>query len=651
MIRQAEQGQHGTPRAVGYLRRSTDRQEQSIGDQRRAVAEYVHDNGMDLTDWYVDDAISGTSTTGRKAFRRMIDDAQDRHRRFDVIVVYDVKRFGRLDNDEAGYYRYLLRRCGVSVHYVTENFSDDGTDDLLRPVKQWQARQESKDLAKVTIRGMVSQFAGTRSTAKPSPKKPVEASGRQNGWWLGGCPPYGYDLRYESGEGEFLFTQRFMPDGSKQLFDDEEKLIRTLPRHESLNISKRDRCRLTPSAPERVAAVQRMFHLYAEQSRGVKAVTETLNSEGVPTPRGPAWSPIYSGRWAVATVRAILIKPIYVGDLVWNRRSDGRFYRIAGQRAVERRNVHGARLVPNDPRDWMTIYNAHKPLISRRLFEKVQTRIKDRARQASGKSGGSTVAPGEPTFKRWNGKRNRFLLSGLLRCAQCGTRYQGFRRTKGKRRVDGSRVYTYSYGCGGYINRGKSTCRLGSILKQSIEAAVKAEVFDYYRPYLEAGGRDRLARRVRKHLGQESVELAEARQRLEGEQAQLKQAIDNLLDNLTATNREFIDERLAGLKRKQEKLQARAEQLERLELDDKRLEDTVADAAAVIGKLEQTFEQSQPEQQRNLLRQCLTDLQIDARTRQVTLTLRPVPLSSYEGSDQRQLHLPPASGTCPYSAE
>ncbi|MBA7680637.1 hypothetical protein ES703_88958 [subsurface metagenome] len=82
----------------------------------------------------------------------MIRDAESPTRRFDIIVVYDVKRFGRVDNDEAGYYRHILRTHGVEVCYVSENFNGDSTDDLLRPVKQWQARQESKDLSKVTIR-------------------------------------------------------------------------------------------------------------------------------------------------------------------------------------------------------------------------------------------------------------------------------------------------------------------------------------------------------------------------------------------------------------------------------------------------------------------------------------------------------------------
>lgn len=204
-------------RAVGYIRRSTDRQEQSIPDQKKAIEGYAAEHGLRLGQFYVDDAISGTSTVGRRAFQRMIQDAQSPAKSFDLIVVYDVKRFGRVDNDEAGYYRHLLRTHGVDVRYVSENFNGDASDDLLRPVKQWQARQESKDLSKVTIRGLLSKM-GDGSDAGPG------------GWWMGGVPPHGYDLRYETAGGAFLFVVRYMPDGSKQVLDESGSVTRTLAR-------------------------------------------------------------------------------------------------------------------------------------------------------------------------------------------------------------------------------------------------------------------------------------------------------------------------------------------------------------------------------------------------------------------------------------
>ena len=60
---------------MAYLRRSTDKQEQSLDDQRTEVMRYADENGYEVVDEYVDDAVSGTSAAARPAFRRMIDDA------------------------------------------------------------------------------------------------------------------------------------------------------------------------------------------------------------------------------------------------------------------------------------------------------------------------------------------------------------------------------------------------------------------------------------------------------------------------------------------------------------------------------------------------------------------------------------------------
>ena len=65
-----------TNTAVGYVRRSTDRQEQSIDDQKNILSKYAQDNGIRLNKFYVDNAISGTYTLKRKAFLQMISDAE-----------------------------------------------------------------------------------------------------------------------------------------------------------------------------------------------------------------------------------------------------------------------------------------------------------------------------------------------------------------------------------------------------------------------------------------------------------------------------------------------------------------------------------------------------------------------------------------------
>jgi DNA invertase Pin-like site-specific DNA recombinase len=593
---------HRARTAVAYLRRSTDRQEQSIPDQKRAVEAYSAEHELNLVRCYVDDAISGTSALGRKAFQQMMTDAQAPACDFGVVVCYDVKRFGRVDNDEAGYYRHLLRTHGVEVAYASENFTGDSTDDLLRPVKQWQARQESKDLSKVTIRGLLSRVG--------------------SGWWMGGVPPHGYDLAYENDRSEFLFILRHMPDGSKQVLDRKGKAIRTLARGESLSISKRDRARLVPGHTSRVETIQRIFKLYRE-GRGLKAVSDTLNRSGTPTPRGSAWSHIYAGLWRDSTIRAILVNPIYVGDMVWNRRTDARFHMIAGNgegqsRAVERRHPHGARLVPNDKADWIVIRGTHEGLISRKAFLSVQAAMAGRGNGAAKENGGRAVG----AVGGWSGARSRFILSGLVRCGRCGGRHQGVTRTKGKRRNDGTKVRTYSYACGSYIAKGTKACSYNPVSQEVLERAVIDAVLEHYARYRGAAGLERLTREVREGLGVESQDLAAARERLDAQTRQIETKIANLLDHVTAANRDLVDERLELLRRDRAGFDARREELALLASRQTAVQDQVRELARFLDGLEFTLRHGLNVEQMAALRRCVEHVTVDRQAGTGTVSLR-----------------------------
>jgi DNA invertase Pin-like site-specific DNA recombinase len=610
MIRQNSNTRQDS-RAVGYVRRSTDRQEQSIPDQKKALEAYAAEHGLHLVKFYIDDAISGTSTLGRRAFQQMIGDAESPTRRFDIIVVYDVKRFGRIDNDEAGYYRYKLRTHGVEVRYVSENFNGDATDDLLRPVKQWQARQESRDLSKVTIRGLLSKS--------------------DTGFWMGGTPPHGYDLRYENGDGKFLFILRYMPDGSKQLLDKKGTLVRTLARGESLSISKRDHARLVPSDHERVKIIKRLFKMYAEQGKGYRSLADTLNQEGVPTPRGPKWSYIYSGLWTDSTIRSILVNPIYAGDMVWNRRTDGRFHRISKGQAVDRESVHGARLVPNQKEDWIVVRDAHPPLISRRLFEQARQRLESHPKSIEQRQ---RISKLNTHGKTWNGQRSRFILSGLMKCSLCGYRYQGVTRVKGKKRLDGTQVKTRYYGCGGYITKGKKVCQMNSIPQKILEDRVIDAVLDFYKPYLDKGGRKKLAEAVKKQIGSEGKELVTARQRAQAEQKKIGKIINNLLDNITPTNREYVDRRLNELKKQRQQLEARLEELDQLSLSQAEIDNIVTDSMQLLSGLEFTLRQGLPQEKLVALRQCIERIWIDKPAGTIKLAIRLVPVGNLQATQE-----------------
>lgn len=597
--------------AVGYARRSTDKQEQSIPDQQRAIERYCEENGLTISRWFIDDAISGTRASNRPAFQEMIAAAGSAGCEFGLVVVYDVKRFGRLDNDEAGFYRHTLKQNGVEVLYVAEGFAGFGessdTDDLLRPVKQWQARQESKDLSKVTIRGQLTKA--------------------ETGCWMGGVPPHGYDLRYTNDRSEFLFTVRFMPDGTKQQLDDHGELIRKLERGEKVNISKRDRGQLIFSRPDRVDAIRTIFNRYTEEGRGFAAISSYLNTNGIATPRGPLWSHIYCGEWRDSTVRAILVNPIYAGDMVWNRRTDGRFHRIVrtpngGGRPVVRKNAYGSRLVPNDKEDWVVIPDTHEPIISRRIWELAQA-----TREGRPSSVAQTNQPKRPVGG-WNGMRARFLLSGLVRCGRCSGRYQGVTRTSGKLKPDGTKYKHRYYGCGSYISKGRSACEFGSIRQEKIEEAVVAVVLEYYRDqYQSENGLEQLARSARNYLGHEAKDIAQSRTRFETDRARIDSNIATLLDNMSAETRDMIEERLADLRKQREQLKARAAELERIALHEAEVQDMVQDLGAFIAGLEVTLKQGNNDKRIAALRRCITEVRTEADCESAMITLRTLPIS------------------------
>ena len=609
-------------KAVGYVRRSTDRQEQSIGDQKKAIETYAAEQGFRLKKFYIDDAISGTSTLGRRAFQQMIKDAESSARRFNMIIVYDIKRFGRVDNDEAGYYRHLLKTYGVEIHYVSENFNGDTTDDLLRPVKQWQARQESKDLSKVTIRGLLSKVDG--------------------GWWMGGVPPHGYDLRYENANGEFLLVLRYIPDGSKQLLDEKGNVVRTLARGESLNTSKRDQAKLTLSDPKRVKVIEHIFQMYAEQGKGYKSISATLNYENIPTPRGPKWSHIYRGLWTDTTIRSILVNPTYAGDMVWNRRTDARFHRISKGRAIDRESPHGARLVPNSKEDWIVVRDAHPALINRRLFEQANQRRENRL--TSIKKRGHNIGSNSHG-KTWNGKRSQYILSGLLKCSLCGNRYQGITRNKGKKRLDGTSIKTRYYGCGGYITKGRKICQLNLIPQKVLESTVIETVLDFYRVYLGKGGRRKLAEAIKEQLGSEGKEFIAARKRAQKEQGKIEQTINNLLDNITSTNREYVDKRLNELKQQKQQFEARLEELDRLYVSQAEIKNIVTDAIGFLSGLEFTLHQGLPQEKLLTLRQCIEQICIDKPSETIKLKVRLVPRGNLQAIQECETSIQVAPNT------
>ena len=582
----------GTIPAVGYLRRSTDRQEQSIGDQRQAIERYALEHNFEVLHYYIDDAISGTSTEQRKGFQELIADAKELECPFTHVLVYDVKRFGRLDNDEAGYYRFTLRKRGIEIVYITEGFNGDDSDDLLRPVKQWQARQESKDLSLVTIRGQLSRV--------------------KDGFWNGGTPPYGYDLQYHSAAGTFLAIVRYQPDGTKVVLDAEGRVIRVVARGDSLTFSKSDRCKLTPSDPARVEVIRNIFTWYTRDGLGFKAIADKLNTLGISSPRGGTWSRYHGADWSMTTIRDILLNPAYVGDMVWNRLSFAKFHKIAGGKAVRRDGIPGGGAEQNREADWIVITDAHPALIPREQFELAKT--KREARRAS---------HGEQSYRVGQGAKSCYLLSGLIQCDRCGHYWQGYATTKGRKRKDGTAVKTRYYCCGGYISKGNAVCKRSVIAQEALENWVLDQIDDILLRYCDDGGEDTLRNMIREELGASQHESnahdGHTRASIAARKAEITRMVNNALSTLTETNRAFLSTHIDALQQEMEALERQEGDMNRQEARtvevDTAIESQYALATHRIREARKVLLAGTIEEQRLIIRAFLRKIHFDPDTR------------------------------------
>ena len=141
--------------------------------------------------------------------------------------------------------------------------------------------------------------------------------------------------------------------------------------------------------------VRRVYRDFAVGRSSIQIAT-ALNAERVPGPRG--------GEWNASTIRGdpkklvgILNNPLYGGRLVWGRRE---WRKNPDPDRRERRY----RL--RDPGEWIQVDMPDLRIIDEELLAQIRYEISGRRR----------LGP-KPT------NRSRHLLSGLIRCGECGGSY------------------------------------------------------------------------------------------------------------------------------------------------------------------------------------------------------------------------------------
>ena len=106
--------------------------------------------------------------------------------------------------------------------------------------------------------------------------------------------------------------------------------------------------------------------------------------------------------------------------------------------------------------------------------------------------------------------------------------------------------------------------------------------------------------------------------------------IDNLLDNITPTNREYIDRRLNELKQQRQQLDSRLEELDRISLSQAEIAGIVNDAMEFISGLEFTLRQGPPQTKLTTLRQCNEKTWVNKPAGEIKLAIFRVPAGNLQ---------------------
>ncbi len=220
---------------------------------------------------------------------------------------------------------------------------------------------------------------GERNRIKIRVRSAMAAQAAIEGHFLGGRPPYGYQL------------------------------VNAGPHPNPAKASVGQQLHRLEPDPAAAAIVRRIFEDFIE-GKGLYAIASELTREGIPSPS--AYDPARNrhradaqGAWAKSAVRAILTNPRYTGRQVWNRQRRDEVLIDVDDVGLG----HQTKMRWNNPDTWVWSEEpAHEAIIHLDLFQEAQKAF------SSAKRRPPRLSPSR-----------RYLLSGLIRCGICGRRMQG----------------------------------------------------------------------------------------------------------------------------------------------------------------------------------------------------------------------------------
>jgi DNA invertase Pin-like site-specific DNA recombinase len=413
---------------IGCVRVSSDRQERSIDAQKESIRAAAVRSGIKLLEgdmWCEDEGVSG-SILDRPGLRKLLTLCRTRT---DVTDIYFWKRnrlTRSIDPLDGMNIEREIEKSGKKIHFV-QGIQKTGhrlLDFIASGLEYAEAGQYLVNISADTIRGLVPLTKAGYDAGRPT--------------------PYGFDRLVVDKRGNPQYKIRnickgikhkIMPSGEIQVYDNGERPTKDKSAHSTLILGE----------AVRIAVVRRIFESYVYSEMGIRAITEQLNIEGIPSPTG--------GTWSVGTIRSILVNPVYYGANVWNIRNFSKYHSVVDGRPMESERDRRKKRF-NDPKDWIIAdeNNGFPAIVSKELFE--QARKKRESRNVPHLRGRAVAAP--------------YYLSGLAVCS-CGNKLQGQALSGGKKKRH-ERYYYYT--CGGYMMKGRSVCYKYLIPRDQLEKPI-----------------------------------------------------------------------------------------------------------------------------------------------------------------------------------
>ena len=272
--------------------------------------------------------------------------------------------------------------------------------------------------------------------------------------------------------------------------------------------------------PEQAEVVRWLFKEYL-QGNGFKKLSMKLNEKGISAPRGDSWAP--------SAIREMLRNHSYLGWYCLGKTS-----RVKG--------ADGRKRYVDNPMDQWRIYkNAHEPIVTEDLFNKVQERMAKVSEKYKKKISSAKA------------EHSSYLLTGLIKCGACRANFT-VQSTKAKA---GEPPRYWHYVCGYRRNRGPTVCSNSN----------RINMYDLDKAVLEATEQKLMDPEIIHNVAKQAERILE-RARLDAyeteglqqEKRKLEKEIDRLISALTAADQTPDAARLIS-----EEMQERKKRLKELD--------------------------------------------------------------------------------------